>query len=91
MDEKCKCRFAHPPHSPWQYALFCDRIKEMTTDGQSKSRLNDELRDALMDQIQRMLPEERLRAFVEHSQLMVQLMHAGRRYRAGVPPPPASS
>jgi len=57
----------------------------MTRNDRSKSRLSDELQQALIDQSRRMLPEERLRAFVEHSRLMVQLMHAGRRYRATLP------
>ena len=51
-----------------------------------KSSLANDLQQDLIEQARRMLPEERLRAFAEHSRLMVLLMHAGRRYRAGHPP-----
>ena len=50
-----------------------------------KSRLAQDLQQALIDQARRMRPEERLKAFVEHSRLMVLLMQAGRRRRALLP------
>jgi len=57
----------------------------MAIPGRKKSRLADELEQALIEQSRRMLPEQRLQAFVEHSRLMVQFMLAGRRARARSP------
>jgi len=50
-----------------------------------KSRLSQDLQQALIDQARRMRPEERLKAFIEHSRLMVLLMQAGRRRRTLLP------
>jgi hypothetical protein len=44
----------------------------------SNSKLADAARDALMMRSRRLTPEQRLDAFLEHSQLMCELHEAGR-------------
>ena len=46
-----------------------------------KSVLADQSRQALIDAARRMTPAERLKAFFEHSRLMVKLQEAGKRFR----------
>ena len=46
-----------------------------------KSRIADQLRDELTEMAKAMTPLQRLKAFVEHSRLLVQIHLAGQRYR----------
>gem|GEM_PF-4421552 len=39
------------------------------------------IKEEMRDDQRKMTPQERLRAFVNHSRLMVQLSEAGERYR----------
>ncbi|MFI4890039.1 MAG: hypothetical protein ACHQIL_05855 [Steroidobacterales bacterium] len=43
-----------------------------------KSRLADQARQEQLDQVRRMTPEQRLQAFMRHSQLVTQLYLAGQ-------------
>jgi hypothetical protein len=45
------------------------------------SNLAFQAEQALRDSIQRLTPEERLNAFLMHSQLMMQLYKSGQRHR----------
>jgi hypothetical protein len=47
-----------------------------------RSKLAQESRRALLAEAQRLTPEERLNAFLEHCQLMMALYHAGQELRA---------
>ena len=47
-----------------------------------ESKLALEARQALLDEAQRLTPEERLNAFLEHSQLMMALYEAGQQLRS---------
>ncbi len=47
-----------------------------------KSKLAEESRKALIADVKRLTPEERLRAFVRHSKLMIELHSAGKQARA---------
>ena len=48
-----------------------------------KSTIAEDSREDMIRRCQRMTPEERLAAFITHSQLMAQLYRAGVKYRAG--------
>jgi hypothetical protein len=47
-----------------------------------ESRLARQAEAALLDTMRRMTPEQRLDAFLEHCQLVMELYDAGRRHRA---------
>ncbi len=47
-----------------------------------ESKLALEARQALLEETQRLAPEERLNAFLEHCQLMMALYEAGRQLRS---------
>jgi hypothetical protein len=47
-----------------------------------ESKLAQQLRQELIAATQALTPEQRLEAFLEHSQLMAELYEAGRRLRA---------
>jgi hypothetical protein len=47
-----------------------------------ESKLAQQLRQELIEATQALTPEQRLEAFLEHSQLMAELYEAGRRLRA---------
>jgi len=47
-----------------------------------ESRLAREAEAALLETMRSMTPEQRLNAFLEHCQLMIELYNAGRQYRA---------
>lgn len=47
-----------------------------------ESRLARQAEAALLDTMRRMTPEQRLDAFLEHCQLVMELYDAGRQYRA---------
>lgn len=47
------------------------------------SKVAKEAERALIDATQQMSPEERLEAFLEHSQLVMELYEAGQKLRAG--------
>ena len=49
-----------------------------------ESKLAQQLRQELIAATQALTPEQRLEAFLEHSQLMAELYEAGRRLRAEV-------
>jgi hypothetical protein len=48
-----------------------------------ESKVAKEAERALVEATQRMSPEERLEAFLEHSQLVMDLYEAGQDLRAG--------
>jgi hypothetical protein len=50
-----------------------------------ESKLTRQLEDDLISAVQRLTPEERLRAFLAHCRLVSELREAGRRHRAGSP------
>jgi len=51
-----------------------------------KSKLAEQARQDLIADTQRLSPEERLNAFLEHCQLMAALYEAGRQLDAAAPP-----
>ena len=52
-----------------------------------RSRVAEQARRELLEADQRLTPEERLEAYVEHSQLMVELYDAGKKLRDSPRPP----
>jgi hypothetical protein len=52
-----------------------------------KSRLAEQARQERLEQERRMTPEQRLQAFMHHSQLITQLYQAGRAVSNGQDPP----
>jgi hypothetical protein len=47
-----------------------------------ESRLARQAKAALLNTMRRMTPEQRLDAFLQHCQLVMELYDAGRQYRA---------
>jgi hypothetical protein len=47
-----------------------------------ESRVAQQSREALLETMRRMSPEERLNAFLEHCQRIMELYHAGQEQRA---------
>lgn len=47
-----------------------------------ESKLARQLRDELLAAMERLTPEERLRAFLAHCRLVSELYEAGRRHRS---------
>jgi hypothetical protein len=47
-----------------------------------ESRVAQQSREALLETMRRMTPEERLNAFLEHCQWVMELYHAGQEQRA---------
>ncbi len=54
----------------------------------SASAILQQKREALIQQLRRMTPDERLTAYAHHSQLMHQMYQAGVKHRAGRAPSP---
>jgi hypothetical protein len=50
-----------------------------------ESKLASQAKQALIAATQRLTPEQRLNAFLEHSRLMMALHQAGKRLRSGLP------
>lgn len=59
-------------------------------DRTTSKRARDDRR-ALVEATQRLSPEERLNAFLVHTQLMMELYEAGKQLRAGQPVPPEAN
>ena len=55
-----------------------------------KSKLAEKAERALIDATQKLSPEERLNAFLEHCRLITELSEAGQQIRAGGTPQPKS-
>jgi BESS motif len=49
-----------------------------------ESRLAREAEAALLETMRRMTPEQRLNAFLEHCQLVMELYNAGRAHRESI-------
>jgi hypothetical protein len=57
-----------------------------------KSKLAEEAEQALIEATQKLSPEERLNAFLEHCQLVMELYEAGKKIRAAdLRQPPSST
>ncbi len=52
-----------------------------------KSTLAKEAEQALVEATQRLSPEERVNAFLEHCRLVMELYEAGQKLRSGSPRP----
>jgi hypothetical protein len=76
-DHERQPRVVTPPNSP-------AKLKYMD------SKVAREAERSLVEATQRLSPEERLNAYLEHCRLMMELYEAGQRMRSESPPPRAS-